>query len=235
MLQYNSTASSPSPVKGFEREIFIGELLSTMVPPPYRIGTGIIVDSYENTSTQTDIVVEFPYGIRFPIGTGTTSMYLAESVAASIEVKSNFVKQWGDIHDKIHGNRSLIRRQRKAGSVVSDDDRIQLSSNVHLPIFIVAYKGPKQIKTIYNYMARLNRTLPTGVLIIDSAIYVGGAPNGGWFEAKGKAESIFAFMAHLTDWMRHDVTYTWDLGHYLQDEPQKPRAKRGANMKNRAR
>lgn len=218
MLQYNATVSGPSPIKGFEREIFIGELLSNMLPPHYRIGTGVVVDSYDNTSSQTDIIIEYPYGIRFPIGTGATSMYLAESVAATIEVKSNFTKQWKQIHEKIYNNRSILRRQYKLGSLIKDEDRIQSGHNVFLPIFIVAYKGPKKLDTIRQYIGKLKRNFPTGILIIESGIYVGFSPRNRWREAVGKAESIFAFMSDVNDCMKHDVSYTWDLDHYLKTD-----------------
>jgi hypothetical protein len=81
--------------KGREREHFIGEFLRKVLPPVHRFGSGDIIDSAGQKSGQADIVVEHPLLPSLPHPGGKVRMYLAESVAAVIEVKSDLSSQWG--------------------------------------------------------------------------------------------------------------------------------------------
>jgi hypothetical protein len=80
---------------GQERAAFIDQFLSGVLPPIYRFGSGDATDAAGNKSGQLDVVVEYPFAPSLPIvGAGQSRLYLAESVAAVIEVKSNLAGQW---------------------------------------------------------------------------------------------------------------------------------------------
>jgi hypothetical protein len=64
-----------------------------VLPPIYRFGTGVITDVGGNLTGQVDIVMEFPLTASFPMPAGKQRLYLAESVAAVIEVKSNLSQE----------------------------------------------------------------------------------------------------------------------------------------------
>lgn len=217
MLQWKSTIGCPAPIQGAEREIFIANLLSIMIPPNHRIGSGVIVDSYGQKSRQTDIVVECPYGVRFPIGTGNTSLFVAESVAFTIEVKSHFSKQWPDLIKIIGESYSVKRRRKKGYRGEYGEGSVVDTQSISPPLFIVAYSGPRDLETIHRRMRDdLPRgQQPAGILIIESGLYIGRSPIG-HTDATGPAESIFAFMRDVSEWMRFDVSDSWDLGHYLE-------------------
>jgi hypothetical protein len=85
--------------KGREREAFINDFLRNVLPPIYRFGTGDATDINGNRSGQLDVVVEYPFGPSLPlVGSDTASrLYLAETVAAVVEVKSTLPSQWNQV------------------------------------------------------------------------------------------------------------------------------------------
>ena len=82
--------------KGQERAAFIDQFLSQVLPLPYRFGTGDATDLAGNRSGQLDVVVEYPFSPTLPLGVGPSRLYLAEGVAAVIEVKSDAAGQWNE-------------------------------------------------------------------------------------------------------------------------------------------
>ncbi len=76
--------------KGQEREAFVDLLLKGCLPDSYRFGSGEITDPRGKISGQVDVVVEYPFFPSFPLlGTAQYRLYLVETVAVCIEVKSS--------------------------------------------------------------------------------------------------------------------------------------------------
>lgn len=96
MAGYYGSGELSSASKGSERELFVNSFLSQIFPPSYRFGTGDVIDGYVQKSGQVDIVIEYPNFMSFPYLMGGPRLYLAEGVAATIEVKSNLVGQWNE-------------------------------------------------------------------------------------------------------------------------------------------
>ncbi len=91
--QAGSSLSNNS--RGNERQGFIDSFLGNVLPPLYRFGTGDATDAHGARSGQLDVVVEYPISPSLPVtGGSATRLYLAESIAAVIEVKSDVAKQW---------------------------------------------------------------------------------------------------------------------------------------------
>lgn len=127
---------------GQERAGFIDEFLSKVLPPIYRFGTGDATDQTGARSGQLDVVVEYPFAPSLPsIGTGQTRLYLAESVAAVIEVKSNIANQWGQA---LHTAKQLAPLRRSYGAAMvfgrGPQDKI--------PLFVVGYTGWSTVETL---------------------------------------------------------------------------------------
>lgn len=79
-------------LKGTLREIVVKDLLRPILPADVCIGTGQIVSSHGETSTQVDIVL-YDRGILPPVifdSETETGLVPIESVAYAIEVKSTF-------------------------------------------------------------------------------------------------------------------------------------------------
>jgi hypothetical protein len=75
-------------VVGGERETLLDKYLQEVLPPLYRFGRGAITDREGRLSGALDLVMELPFAPNFPIPAADQRLYLAESVAAVIEVKS---------------------------------------------------------------------------------------------------------------------------------------------------
>jgi hypothetical protein len=102
----NLSASS----KGSERELLVTGLMQRVFPPHCRFGSGDIIDTYGNQSGQVDVVLESNLSLSFPTSAGVSRIYLAEGVAAAIEVKSDIRSQWSQIVPKAEAIKRLRRR-----------------------------------------------------------------------------------------------------------------------------
>jgi len=81
--------------KGYERQMFIDLFLKEVLPSSYRFGSGDVTDASGAHSGQLDVVIEYPFSPSLPsFGCTTSRLYLAETAAAVIEVKSDVSAQW---------------------------------------------------------------------------------------------------------------------------------------------
>jgi hypothetical protein len=95
---YKSGAGMSSAAKGNERRAFVHDFLEATFPPPNRFGTGDCIDKAGNQSGESDVVVEYPFLPSLTLQ-GHGRLYLAEGIAAVIEVKSNISGQWKEACD----------------------------------------------------------------------------------------------------------------------------------------
>lgn len=160
---HQSNASLSAAAKGREREQFVDEFLRNVLPPIYRFGTGDATDAAGAKSGQLDVVVEFPFAPSLPmVGAGQNRLYLAEGVAAVIEVKSDLANQWKDV---VMTARALAPLRREFQSAVmfgsGPPDRI--------PLFAVGYTGWKTIASIQSKLKACPEI--DGALVIDNGLY----------------------------------------------------------------
>src|SRR5262249_51057451 len=87
----------PDAAKGTEREALFRDFFGNVFPPPFRFGSGAVIDNSGRMSGQLDIVAEFPFFPSFPTPGASERLYLAESVAFVIDVKSDLSKDWNDV------------------------------------------------------------------------------------------------------------------------------------------
>ncbi len=114
---YCAGSKLSSATKGREREQFVDSFLSQVLPSPFRFGTGDATDRFGNKSGQLDVVVEYPLLPSLPVvGQPLSRLYLAESIAAVIEVKSDIRNQWQEVMDTAA---SLSQLKRNFGDTLS--------------------------------------------------------------------------------------------------------------------
>lgn len=136
--------------RGTPREAFIRQFLEGHISTRVSIGTGEIIDASSTPRqprNQFDIVVyrsDFP---RIDLGGGINA-FLAESVVATIEVKSRLTEN--ELHTSIlnaHRAKSLRR------------NLVMSFSTGYIPpgilSFVVAYSGPSNIDTVYTWLKRI--------------------------------------------------------------------------------
>ncbi|ULU23431.1 DUF6602 domain-containing protein [Dyella terrae] len=139
-------------VKGAAREHFVRYFWSEFFPANQRMSSGQIIDSHGNDSGQVDIAIEFGFGPSFALG--DQRLYLAESVAAVIEVKSNLAAQWGEVITKAN----QVKQLKRDIAYLQTHDTTQ--DNKHLkdiPFVVVGYDGYGDIDDLARKLLKANQ------------------------------------------------------------------------------
>ena len=104
-------ASKPlsSSSKGNEREWFVSNLLSLVFPNQYRFSSGEVTDRYGKITGQVDIVIEYPHRYSLAAYQDGPRLFMAESVAVAIEVKSDLVDQWSQVTETVRKIKDIRR------------------------------------------------------------------------------------------------------------------------------
>lgn len=151
------TADEPS-ARGNEREIFVSKFLRDVLPTPFRVGEGDVIDAAGHHSGQLDVVIEYPFMPSIPATSEGPRLYFAEGVAAVIEVKSNIAAQWNEVERTAEKLQS-VRRSATALMRVGNSDLERI------PLIGVGFKGWELFSTVQEKVA-------TGtcdaILVIDS-------------------------------------------------------------------
>lgn len=206
---YRESSDYPAPVQGAEREIFLHNLLMRVIPPQFRIGAGVITDYKGDVSKQIDLVIELPLSLSFPV-VGTNRMYLADTIGAAIEIKSTLdAKQWADCWEKLRSIRKLARKR-----LPDSENKVVRYADYAVPSFIVSYRGPKKIETIYKNINIKTDPLPAGIYIIESNLFVGFF-DGQTFEATGAATAMLGFISALYTVLQNRQSNSVALVDYL--------------------
>jgi hypothetical protein len=126
--------------KGEEREAFLNAFLLAVLPSRAKIGRGEITDLNNERSGQLDCVVEYGYQPSLPLlPMSDTRLFIAESIAAVIEVKSDLSSQWSQIQKTAT---AVSKLKRSFGKTHVTNDRIPGSE---IPFLAVGYQGWKNI------------------------------------------------------------------------------------------
>lgn len=218
---YRTLASSVADhggVVGESREFFVREILSRFLPKSVEVGTGQIIDSNHDLSNQIDIVISRP---DFPVLTSMamSDIFFAESVIATIEVKSTLKK--GTLWEALDNSRSVKRRDvdyRGKG----DEEFLSYELREHLPsTYVFGYTGYKRNlshlkKAIYTWIEDREATLLElpNVIVTEGCVVItnyGGV--GEVFDANSMRQSLghdCIFVAR-----KDPEALTWLLSHLL--------------------
>ncbi len=180
MAHHRASALLPNAAKGDEREVLVREFLEKVFPAPYRFGCGVVTDTSGETSGQIDVIVEWPFFASFPAFLGTSRLYLAESVAFAIAVKSDLSAQWGQVEETVRQLRPLHREWQRHAAMARDTPtgvpnfREFGPSLSRIPYVAVGFTG---FKTAEKLLDKLNATppdrRPDAALVIESGSYAG--------------------------------------------------------------
>ena len=159
--------SSSRATKGTERETFVTQFLNQVIPPMFRIGCGDITDSTGRQTGQIDLVVEYPFVPSMQIINTGPRIYMAEGVAAVIEVKSDLADQWKEVVETAGRVRPLVR---SFGAGVSFGPGQGLATEKDpIPVFAVGYTGWSTAETLTKH---LNEGVVDGILVLKSGLFV---------------------------------------------------------------
>lgn len=149
--------------RGREREDFVETFLKAVFPPSFRFGSGDVTDRRGNRSGQVDVVIEYPLLPSLPIASDSERLYLAEGVAAALEIKSDVAKQWGEVLGTAKKLSTIRRRFETSVSFGT------ASPSARIPLFAVGYQGWQKSEAIKAHIAESDLD---GVLVIDPGIFV---------------------------------------------------------------
>jgi len=187
MEQHKAGGLISSASKGLEREIFIREFLARVFPPSIRFGTGDITDSKGKVSGQVDVVVELPLHPSFPLAAGgAVRFYLAEGVAAVLEIKSDLAKQWDQVESTVQ---KLKRLKRVYNSIMAP----------YIPVFAVGYTGYKKVEMLRQRLKTTEgSSCPDGALVLeDPGVFVYRSPHRPHREALG-GQALYGLITEIS-------------------------------------
>lgn len=188
---YESGSGMSAASRGREREVFIDQFLKRVMPPGYRFGTGDAIDTFGHQSGQLDLVVEFTFVPSLPVPAGEPRLYLAEGIAAVIEVKSNIAKQWEEVAATSAALRKLRRVFEAPGFTPHGPPAPQI------PLFAVGYAGWKELDTVKE---KANEGVVDAILVIENALFSTSKtyPNGLWSEGPLSLWALISCVHHAT-------------------------------------
>lgn len=174
--------------KGEERELFLNSFLSEILPTRARIKRGEITDLHGNRSGQLDCVVEYGFFPSLPLIPSTdTRLFIAESVAVVIEIKSDLSKQWKQIRSTAK-SLSIVKRRLLNSQVTNE--RIPTGD---IPFIVVGYNGWQNDSTLRTRME--NCPGLHGVLDLKHEILIAKIP----FRKKDGTTWVFDYGANGED------------------------------------
>lgn len=213
MAHHQATSSLPTAAIGNEREVLVREFLEKVFPPPYRFGSGAITDADGLISGQLDIVIEWPFFASFPGPMGTQRLYLAESVAFVIEVKSDLGSQWEQVENSVQKLRLLRRHWRTHIALDSGgaDFAFRSATSSRIPYVVVGFKGYQSAMRLKDRLQATEESKrPDLALVIESGAYVGWRVSA----AEGE-EGLFAFCEECSFLARNVLIAEPDLAKYV--------------------
>lgn len=215
MAHHRAGALLPSATKGSERETLVREFLARVFPPPFRFGKGTIADGFNAVSGQLDVVVEFPFLMSFPTAGAEDRLYLAESVAFVVEVKSALDSQWTQVEATIEKVKPLRRQwtghlQFESGGAVE----IANSSLSWIPCVAVGFTGYATADSLDRRISETDEgKRPIAALVLESGAYVG---RSGKFVG---IEGLLAFCIDLSYFARNILVAEPKLDSYFDKIP----------------
>jgi hypothetical protein len=160
LAAYEGGLGLSSATQGREREAFIRLFLAEMLPTVHRFGSGDITDSSGRKTGQVDVVIEYPFlpSLHSP---GLERLYLAESVAAALEVRSDLRKKWDEVLQTAAAVKRLTRLARVTGMYGGEPPS-------RVPLFAVGYTGWKTLDTVEQ---KVREGRLDGILVIDAGLF----------------------------------------------------------------
>jgi hypothetical protein len=207
LAHHAASAMLPSASKGSDREVLVRDFLSQIYPPQFRFGSGAVVDSTGKMTGQSDVVIEFPFLPSFPAPGANDRLYLAESVAVVIEVKSDLYSHWAKIRKSAAKVIALRRNWRAHAAHSSKGDFSSHSASAsRIPYLVVCFKGPKTTKGLEKKLSKLRDfERPDAVFVVDRSVYSGCPLSESTATASGPA-GMLAFVNDLA-WLVTNVTW----------------------------
>lgn len=215
---YDGGKDLSSSSKGTEREIITKQLLEMTFTSPLRFGTGDIIDMSGHESGQVDIVLENQRAMSFPLVSATSPrLYLAENVAAAIEVKSSLPQQWAEAVEKARKVSELKPASEKRyweeakrladtgvggwdnkwASTVIDNQMKATQPAPKIPLFVIGFNGWAQAETLARHLLEVEGAV-LGILTFRPELRFAVTPDqGSSAKVLNGNFGLLAFLSHI--------------------------------------
>jgi hypothetical protein len=184
--------------RGRENEAVLARILGSFVPRRYGVGSGLLIDSSDHYSRQTDVVL-FDQSDELAVLAQTTQLlFPVENVLAGIEVKTTLRKE--DIEDCALKHEDLLRLE---------PSREHPDGTSH-PLFVVlAYTaGPRPATLISHFRSSDHATRPELGCVLGPGLVFGSTP----LVASDQVSGLAAGLCLLRD----------ENGDYIEGKPTGP-------------
>jgi hypothetical protein len=216
--------------KGTERELFIKGFLSQVFPSHYRFSSGDVTDSHNHRSGQVDIVLEYPQSFSFPFYPDGPRLFLAENVAAIIEVKSNIANQWDQVEEKAQKVRqieriyseqfykSLLEKIQSINDFPVPDEIIQEivnrskitnPANTRIPLIAVGFEGWKNLEAAQQ---KFRTGSIDAIFVIESRYFISNRATTG-----SSLYSLLLFLEFIEEEIKRNAVLIPTLTNYRLD------------------
>ncbi len=197
--------------KGTPRESFVRTYLESHLSSLLAIGSGEVIDCTSRPSDprpQVDLVVYKRQYPKLNLGGGIDAFF-AESVLATIEVKSTVTK------DEL---RQAMRAALKLKALARDQASVWTIGPGYKPpgmlCFVVAYDGPAQMETLQGWVRELDAELgviyaPLGATLGERLQSVAPALDGIFVFGKGFVVHDSLPITLITDTQRAEIPFRW--------------------------
>jgi hypothetical protein len=162
------------PTTGSIREILARRFLRPHLPQSFEVRSGVIVDSEKRQSRQQDCVIVDSRLPLIDIGSETDAVFIAESVVATIEIKSFLgTSDLADALDSVTLTRNLVRK----GQQTYEKGGAQITTAHAMPIlaYIFAYDG-LELDTISQHVLEFatsrgySAVLPEAICVLSKGV-----------------------------------------------------------------
>jgi hypothetical protein len=142
--------------RGDNAEEIVKDFIREYLPPYYRVGNGEVIDTHDNISNETDVVI---LNEHHPFLNDLTnpSLFFIEGVAAAGEVKSNLSsKDLDTTLIKCHKFKTLSPYFTKGTKTFCNDSDLKRYVE-RRPFFLFAFKSQLTIETIFKKVVLYNQ------------------------------------------------------------------------------
>ena len=136
---------------------------------------------------------------------------MADTIGAEFEIKSNLSTQWDNAILKINEIKKLNRHPLEVGEIA-------LLDPFKIPSYVISFKGPKKLDTIYKKLKDIQiKDRPDGIFIIEYGTFYGRVPGGNSvYEAEDPKHAILAFITCIYSVLKQYSSNTAALDAYQE-------------------
>ncbi|MFG3603757.1 DUF6602 domain-containing protein [Micromonospora chersina] len=140
--------------KGRANELSLAQMISRLIPQRYAVGSGVLIDSQDSSSSQTDIVIFNQTDEPALLAQSTQVLFPIENVALCVEVKTTVGKE--EIEDALSKRDSMLDLKPVTG---------------RFPAYaLVGFEGESSVDTLAKHLEDGDRRLDLALILREGIV-----------------------------------------------------------------